>query len=150
MEKRLRKCLPEGEFAGVTSRRSAAMRAVRSRGNRTTEQRLRFALVGEGIRGWSVQPRDIDGLPDFFFAQAQLAVFVDGCFWHGCSKCGHVPKTNSRFWKAKIEGNTKRDRKVSRQLRAAGIRVIRLWEHELASDLHNCITRITAEIKKDT
>ena len=142
MEKGLRKHLPGGKFQGVSPVRSAAMRAVRSRGNKTTERRLRFALVRSGLRGWSIHATDIPGTPDFFFAEQKLAVFVDGCFWHGCPNCGHLPKSHSGFWQAKIEGNARRDKAVSRQLRRAGFRVMRFWEHELSEDLSKCIGRI--------
>lgn len=142
MKKELRKHLPEGKFQRVSAVRSAAMRAVRSRGNKTTEQRLRFGLVRAGLRGWSIHVTDVPGTPDFFFAEEKLAVFVDGCFWHGCPKCGHLPKSHSGFWEAKIEGNARRDKAVSRELRRAGFRVMRFWEHELSQDLTKCIARI--------
>ena len=78
--------------------------------------------------------------PDFVFPRSTgsglrrakpVAVFVDGCFWHGCPRHATQPKTNARFWRDKIEGNRARDRLVSRQLRRSGWRVIRVWEHEL-------------------
>ena len=70
--------------------------------------------------------------PDFVFPKRKVAVFVDGCFWHGCPKCYVRPKQNRKFWDAKREGNMARDRRQSRALRAAGWTVLRLWEHELA------------------
>ncbi|MBI2928162.1 MAG: very short patch repair endonuclease [Verrucomicrobia bacterium] len=118
------------------------MRAVRGRGNKTTETRFRSALVRAGLRGWSIGPQNLPGRPDFYFAKARLAVFVDGCFWHGCRRCGHVPRTNSKFWRAKIERNRQRDRATSAALRAAGLRVIRLWEHKLREDLPGCVARV--------
>jgi DNA mismatch endonuclease (patch repair protein) len=60
-----------------------------------------------------------------------VAVFVDGCFWHGCPRHGTQPRTNTAFWRKKIEGNQTRDRRVNRALRARGWSVLRLWEHEL-------------------
>lgn len=118
------------------------MSAVKSKGNKTTERRLRSALVSAGIAGWRMHPPDVPGRPDFFFADSSLAVFVDGCFWHGCPECGHYPKTNASFWKAKIDRNRERDEQKTNELREAGCNVIRVWEHELQQDLPGCIKRI--------
>lgn len=69
--------------------------------------------------------------PDFVFSKLKLAVFVDGCFWHGCPRCYVRPKGNRKFWDTKRETNQARDRRQSRLLEAAGWRVLRIWEHEL-------------------
>src|SRR2546423_7663451 len=124
MERRLRATLPKGEFESVPESRSRAMGRVRSKGNRTTEEALRFGLVRAGIRGWTMHAEMV-GTPDFFFTRQKLAVFVDGCFWHGCPICGHVPVTNRPFWKAKISRNQRRDVLVQENLGQAGIRTIR-------------------------
>lgn len=142
----MRKHLPRGGFHGLTAVRSRAMAAVRGRNNRTTERRLRFALVGAGIRGWKLHARDVAGKPDFVFAGLRLVIFVDGCFWHGCPRCGHIPKANSRFWAAKIKRNRERDRSTSARLRAQGYRVLRFREHELTADLAACVERIRQAI----
>ncbi|MBI5384278.1 MAG: very short patch repair endonuclease [Verrucomicrobia bacterium] len=148
MERALRRKLPHGRFVGVTKGRSQQMRAVRGRGNKTTETRFRSALVRAGIRGWSIAPQNIPGRPDFYFAKARLAVFVDGCFWHGCPQCGHVPRTNSKFWRAKIERNRQRDRATTAALRAEGLRVVRLWEHKLRENLAGCVGRVHSLLNK--
>jgi len=70
--------------------------------------------------------------PDFVFRELRVAVFVDGCFWHGCPRCYIRPGQNRKFWDAKHATNKERDRKVNRALKAAGWTVLRLWEHELA------------------
>ena len=70
--------------------------------------------------------------PDFVFLKSRTAVFVDGCFWHGCPKHGTQPKGNAAFWKKKFARNIARDRLVNRILRRANWRVLRIWEHELA------------------
>jgi DNA mismatch endonuclease (patch repair protein) len=70
--------------------------------------------------------------PDFVFRQARLALFVDGCFWHGCPKHGTQPKGNRAFWKNKFSRNKARDILVTKTLRRSGWRVLRIWEHELA------------------
>ena len=111
--------------------RSKNMAAVRSRGNVSTELALARIFRKEGITGWR-RNRGIFGIrPDFVFLSKNLAIFVDGCFWHGCTKCRTIPKQNRAFWKKKIEGNRKRDKKVMPELRRRGWKVVRLWEHDL-------------------
>lgn len=142
METALRQHLPDGEFKGVSPKRSRAMAAVRGSNNKTTERRLRLALVRARISGWKLHMKTLPGRPDFYFPDGKLAVFVDGCFWHGCPKCGHFPRTNSAFWKAKIERNQDRDRRKTQKLIDGGYRVIRIWEHELQDNLTACVERI--------
>jgi DNA mismatch endonuclease (patch repair protein) len=69
--------------------------------------------------------------PDFVFQKLKTAVFVDGCFWHGCPKHATWPKTRAAFWLEKITGNKARDCRVNRALRKRGWTVVRVWEHEL-------------------
>lgn len=142
MEKILRQALKNGTFTGVSNKRSQIMGSVRGKGNKTTEKRLRAALIRNGIKGWRVNPKSMVGNPDFFFPSQRIAVFVDGCFWHACIRCGHVPKNNHSFWSLKLDNNRKRDRRIDRELRAQGIRVIRLWEHQLKSELHASVKEI--------
>src|SRR5687768_16824473 len=134
MERFLRGKLKDGTFGHVSAVRSRMMGAVRGRGNKTTEVRLRFALVSAGVRGWQMHPRGMPGKPDFYFASSRLAVFADGCFWHGCPRCGHTPRKNSAFWQSKIERNRQRDARVVQTLEADGVVVLRFWECELARD----------------
>ena len=112
-------------------KRSAVMAAVRSHGNRGTELRLIAIFRSHKITGWR-RHHVIFGKPDFVFPKLKLAVFVDGCFWHGCPLHGTKPATNAKFWHAKIARNQARDRLVTRALRARGWRVLRIWEHELS------------------
>jgi DNA mismatch endonuclease (patch repair protein) len=70
--------------------------------------------------------------PDFIFRKSRTAIFVDGCFWHGCPKHATWPAHRAAWWRRKIKGNKKRDALVTRTLRRAGWRVFRVWEHELA------------------
>ncbi len=146
MEKKLREQLPTGRFEGVSAKRSRAMAAVKSQGNKTTEQRLRFGLVSAGVSGWRMHARELPGSPDFLFPASRLAIFVDGCFWHGCANCGHFPKTNSGFWRAKILRNRERDRRTSETLAEDGYQILRFWEHELASDLSRCVQTVVREL----
>jgi DNA mismatch endonuclease (patch repair protein) len=82
------------------------------------------------ITGWR-RNWPLFGKPDFTFPKLKLAVFVDGCFWHGCPLHAIAPKTNAAFWRKKISANRTRDRLVTRTLRTLGWRVLRLWEREL-------------------
>jgi len=82
------------------------------------------------------------GKPDIVFRAAKIAVFVDGCFWHGCPEHSTKPKTNSQFWSAKIKKNMERDKFVSENLSSDGWRVVRIWEHEIKSNLVNCAASI--------
>jgi DNA mismatch endonuclease, patch repair protein len=67
---------------------------------------------------------------DIVFTRARVAVFVDGCFWHGCPEHGSWPKQNADWWREKIEANQRRDRDTDARLKAAGWTVIRVWEHD--------------------
>jgi DNA mismatch endonuclease, patch repair protein len=107
------------------------MSAIRGKHNRSTELRLRMALVKAGVRGWRLHPEELPGRPDFYFEKAKIAIFVDGCYWHGCPKCGHIPKTRAAFWEAKIKRNQERDKMKNLELRKAEIKSLRIWEHEL-------------------
>ena len=114
--------------------RSELMAKVRSTGNRSTELEAISALRRHGISGWVAQTPDILGKPDIYFPHLRLCVFLDGCFWHGCPRCGRIPKTRVDFWTAKIEANKRRDRFVTRALRQSDYSVMRVWEHSLRND----------------
>ena len=112
------------------AKRSEVMARVKSRGNRATEMRLIRIFRDFEIKGWRRRAK-IFGSPDFIFRAARLAVFVDGCFWHGCPIHGSIPETNREFWTAKLERNGNRDRTVAEILEARGWRILRIWQHEL-------------------
>jgi len=114
----------------VSEARRKNMQAVRSRGNKTTEERLIKLFRENMITGWR-RHLPLPGKPDFTFRKEKLTVFVDGCFWHRCPKCYREPKTNADFWKNKIQTNVKRDRWVTKELRKAGWNVSRIWECRL-------------------
>ncbi|MBL9129794.1 MAG: very short patch repair endonuclease [Verrucomicrobiaceae bacterium] len=123
------------------AKRSAVMSRIRSHGNKDTELRLAAVFRAQGITGWRRQVRlRLSGggslqsavRPDFVFRRARVAVFVDGCFWHGCAEHYRRPKSRQKFWDAKIARNMEHDTAVTKALRKAGWRVLRLWEHELA------------------
>ena len=115
-----------------TQARSALMAKVRSRGNASTELRLATLFRRFKIHGWR-RNQLVDGNPDFLFRRKRVAVFVDGCFWHGCQICYRRPAANRLYWDAKVSRNKARDRHVNRTLRKKGWCVVRVWEHELKS-----------------
>lgn len=94
---------------------------------------LRKALWRRGIR-YRLRYKLV-GNPDITFVSGRLAVFVDGCFWHGCQKHSVWPKTNAEFWRSKIEKNMERDRTVSKKLGDLGWQVVRVWEHSITEDV---------------
>ena len=121
------------ELMDVFSRqkRSEVMSRIRGKDNVSTERRMAALLRSRGIAGWRFRPVDIFGRPDIYFPHLRLAIFLDGCFWHACPKCFQMPAQNRSFWVVKVRENLKRDRQVNRSLRGEGLKVIRLWEHDL-------------------
>jgi DNA mismatch endonuclease (patch repair protein) len=113
------------------AKRSDVMSRIKGAGNKDTELKLIGIFKTHGITGWR-RKAPVFGNPDFVFRKLKQAVFVDGCFWHGCPIHATQPKTNAEFWQTKITRNQARDRLVTRTLRARGWRVLRIWEHELA------------------
>lgn len=107
------------------------MRANRSR-DTGPEVRIRRLLHAAGMR-YRVGTRPLPELrrtADIVFRKERVAVFVDGCYWHGCRIHKRMPKSNTEFWKAKITSNMQRDDETSRVLREAGWLVLRFWEHD--------------------
>ncbi len=120
------------------------MSLIRGTGNKATELRLIQVFRANRITGWR-RGSKLPGKPDFVFMKLKTAVFVDGCFWHGCPMHGTKPKTRTAYWLAKITRNKARDRKVSRLLKAKGWAVLRIWEHELArKNLPRLLKRLEA------
>jgi len=148
------------------------MSRIRSRGNKDTELALARVFRAEGITGWRRQiaiplgrsrgdETQTDRKPmrtglirassrrllrvraDFVFPKLRLAVFVDGCFWHACPRHATRPKGNAAFWRKKLAANQARDRRVNRELKRAGWRVVRIWEHELRAP-----NRVLARVRR--
>ncbi|MDB6123163.1 MAG: mismatch repair protein Vsr [Pedosphaera sp.] len=109
------------------------MTTIRSSGNKDTEIKLISLFRSHGITGWR-RHQTVLGKPDFVFRREKLAIFVDGCFWHGCPQHGRKPSTNRSYWLPKLRRNQKRDAEVKRALSKAGWIVVRLWEHDLADE----------------
>ena len=114
-----------------TSDRKKNMTNIKSKGARSTEKKLRNSLAGAGISGFKLNDKTLPGTPDFVFLEDRLAIFVDGCFWHGCPKCYKRPKSNQQYWDKKYTSNKIRDEHVDLELNKCGWTVLRLWEHEL-------------------
>lgn len=112
-------------------KRSLVMAAIRSKGNKDTELKLVSILRANHITGWR-RNQKIMGKPDFLFRRERLALFVDGCFWHGCPVHGRKPGSNRGYWLKKLARNRLRDKTVVHHLKRKGWSVLRLWEHELA------------------
>jgi DNA mismatch endonuclease (patch repair protein) len=112
--------------------------------NTTPERQFRARLHALGWR-YRVNLRLVVGgvatRPDVAFTRRRIAVFIDGCFWHGCPEHASWPKSNPEFWRNKIEGNRRRDQQQSEALLQAGWTVMRVWEHE---DIDAAVARITA------
>jgi len=132
----------------TTRQRSRNMRAIKASSNATTELRFRAHLIRSQIVGWKVRAKDVPGCPDFFFPRKHVAVFVDGCFWHGCPRCGHTPKSNLGYWKRKLGRNKARDRTVNRELRSRGFTVIRIWECEIKRNPRKCLLSLFRSLRK--
>jgi DNA mismatch endonuclease (patch repair protein) len=159
------------------AKRSEVMSRIRGRGNRDTELALARLFRKHHVKGWrrqfklkirdmrnskhkatpqtqrNARTRSTETLsqfvvcPDFVFVRRRTAVFVDGCFWHGCPEHSKQPMNNKAFWAKKLAANKSRDRLVSRSLRKSGWRVVRLWEHDLVRRAGECIRRVRRTLK---
>ena len=107
--------------------RSRIMSRIRGKDTKP-EIAVRRTVWGMGIR-YRLHNRAVLGTPDLSNGKRRLAVFVDGCFWHGCPRCYREPQTNMAFWREKVERNRRRRRVVRRDLKRQGFRVAEIWEH---------------------
>lgn len=122
------------------------MQAIRSRDTKP-ELLIRQLVHASGLR-YRVAARPLPSLrrtADMVFGPAKVAVFIDGCYWHGCPEHYVPPKTNSGYWSEKVVRNMTRDRDTDEQLRDAGWVVLRFWEHE---DSDSCARQITAMVRE--
>ncbi|MFJ3614445.1 very short patch repair endonuclease [Streptomyces hydrogenans] len=136
---------PEGSWASSAARRRN-MQAIRSRDTKP-EQLVRRLLHAQGLR-YRVAARPLPGLrrtADIVFRPVKVAVFIDGCYWHGCPEHYVAPRTNPGYWSGKVAGNMARDGDTDQRLQEAGWTVLRFWEHESPEE---CATRIAAEVEK--
>jgi len=108
--------------------RSRTMARIRSK-NTSIEHRFKMAMAKIGLRGWRMH--DKESTADFCFPKERIAIFLDGCFWHGCPVHYRPPKSNKKFWTSKVKRNMRRDREITEKLESQGWIVLRIWEHEL-------------------
>lgn len=123
--------------------RSDCMAKIKGK-NTTPELLLRKALWEQGMR-YRVKSK-VFGKPDLLFLRKKIAVFVDGCFWHGCPKHYMKPKSNVVFWERKIKRNMERDKKVNACLVGDGWVVLRFWEHDINDNSDNCVAKIVQSL----
>ena len=119
--------------------RSRIMSRVRSKDTKP-ELAVRRTLWAAGFR-YRVHDGTLPGTPDVSNKRMRLAVFVDGCFWHGCPECYSEPKSNVEFWRAKMRMNAARRERVRSDLEGIGFRVVEIWEHEA-----NCPEAVLSKI----
>lgn len=123
-----------GAFVGVTTpQRSKMMAAIKGKGNKGTELRFIQILRKNRIKGWR-RGSKLVGRPDVVFPRYHLAIFLDGCFWHGCPRCYRPPSVNVNFWSEKVLKNRRRDRRTTRKLRQMAWQVLRIWECKLVNE----------------
>lgn len=123
----------------------ASMRANRS-SDTAPELALRRELHRRGLR-FRVNMQPIVGVrrtADVVFTRRKIAVFLDGCFWHGCSTHYRAPAQNGSYWRSKLERNIRRDEAVNELLERAGWTVIRVWEHESVEDAADRIMQVVS------
>ncbi|MFC4470905.1 very short patch repair endonuclease [Streptomyces xiangluensis] len=123
----------DDEVARLETSATVRARMSRQRSRNTgVEVSLRRELHAMGLR-FRIHRRPVPGIrreADVVFGPARVAVFVDGCFWHGCPEHATWPKNNAEFWRSKIEGNRARDRDTDARLAETGWLAIRVWEHD--------------------
>lgn len=125
-------------------KRSQIMKQVTSHGNKSTELRLIQLFKQIGVTGWQ-RNYNVKGHPDFVFMEQRVAVFVDGCFWHGHDCRNTVPKNNSEYWDKKRARNMQHDKEITASFESRGWTVLRIWECELKKN--NLLTTV-AKIKR--
>ena len=111
-------------------KRSDVMRNVKSKKNKSTELRLIEIFKQNGIKGWK-RNYHVKGHPDFVFLDTKVAIFVDGCFWHGHDCRNTRPADNKEYWRKKRERNILHDQNVKTAFEIRGWKVLRIWECEL-------------------
>ncbi len=127
-------------------KRSEIMSCVRSNGNKSTELKLIEVFKSEQLHGWKRHYK-VKGHPDFVFLDRRVAVFVDGCFWHGHDCRNTRPANNKDYWDKKRERNIKHDEIINELFTKRGWHVIRIWECELKKKNYNSLLEKIKTIK---
>lgn len=126
---------------------SRSEQMARIRGTNTSpEVTLRRALWARGLR-YRLHERTPAGRPDVVFSASRVAVFIDGCFWHGCPLHYARPRSREEFWSAKLVENVERDARQAVVLDAAGWHAVRLWEHEIITELESAVERVERAVR---
>lgn len=110
------------------------------------EVAFRKLIWSRGIRGYRKNGK-VPGRPDIYFPRLRLAVFIDGCFWHGCPMCFQLPKSNRKYWSKKIADNRARDKKIDRKLQWLGISRLHIREHQIEQDIEGAFRRFLAKYR---
>jgi len=121
--------------------RSRIMSSIRSK-NTKPEITIRRLLWSRGIH-YRIHDKSIFGNPDISSKKNKVAVFIDGCFWHGCKSCYQKPKTNTVFWNKKMTANRKRRSDVISRLKNDGWNILEIWEHDVKSRPNSVVERIS-------
>ena len=135
---------PEGSWASSAANRRS-MLGNRSR-DTSPERALRSIVHSAGLR-YRVAAKPLPGIrrtADLVFRPTRVAVFVDGCFWHGCPQHATSPKANAEWWRNKLDRNVTRDRETSEHLASQGWTVLRFWEHQPAA---HCADEVVATVR---
>jgi DNA mismatch endonuclease (patch repair protein) len=138
-------CLTVTDFLSKETR-SRVMSRIGSK-NTKPEVALRRALWARGVRGWRCHTRTVPGRPDIAFTRWRVAVFVDGCFWHGHPDY-FTPGKSGTYWDSKIARTQERDRQANDALTGAGWRVIRLWDFEVEQDPEQCVEKVVTALNE--
>jgi len=124
----------------VSEQRRKNMKAIRSK-NTTIEIKVASALRSHGIRARR-NVENLFGKPDFAIKKYKIAIFIDSCFWHGCTEHGRIPNNNRDYWVNKILRNQIRDKEVTHYYLSIGWNILRIWEHDLKNDFDGTIKKI--------
>ena len=127
--------------------RSKIMSKIRNKNTRP-EIKIRKLLYCSGHKGYRLNYKKASGKPDICYVGKKIAIFIDGCFWHGCPKCYKRPKSNKKYWSEKIKINKKRDKKVNLALKKENWTVLRFWECQVNKKTENIFNKID-EVLKD-
>lgn len=119
-------------------KRSQIMKSVKSSGNKSTEEKLVSYFKENRIVGWK-RHYNVKGHPDFVFLDKKIAIFVDGCFWHGHDCRNTRPSDNAEYWNKKRQKNRAHDKEVTELFLKRGWNVIRIWECELQKKNKNIL-----------
>lgn len=131
----------------VALTRSQQMARIRGK-DTDPERRLRLALWNAGLR-YRLHAPTPAGRPDIVFPARKVAVFIDGCFWHGCPKHYVRPRSRVEFWAEKLATNVARDRLQTMELETLGWSVVRVWEHAVFEELEKVVARVRAAVAGD-